>query len=449
MDSAVEEKSIREILQELLEQGNDTMLRSVLTDLHPADIAEALTALDRDMRNTLIGFLDDERAAQTLCELDKPYHREILESLSDSRLASIIGTMNSDDATDIINELDEDTARRILVSMPRKEYREVIALMRHEEDTAGGIMALEIVAVHQDQTAAEALEVLRRKADEVEDVYNIYVIDKKGTLVGLASLKDVVTASSDALLSQIMEPEPIAVLEDMDQEEVANLFGKYDLIAAPVIDERGRLVGRITVDDVLDVVEEEASEDMTRMAGITDDEIAERSIFRTTYVRLPWLLVAFAGQILSAKVLEHFMHSDNELIIATFFIPMIMAMGGNIGIQSSTVIIRGLAIGDIRLRDTGWRLTQELSAAFFNGLLIALLLLGVVSWMFHDMKFGGVLSSALLSVLLIAALIGTLIPFFLKRIHVDPAIATGPFITTSNDVIGLLIYFSIIRAAGF
>ena len=166
MDSAVEEKSIREILQELLEQGNDTMLRSVLTDLHPADIAEALTALDRDMRNTLIGFLDDERAAQTLCELDKPYHREILESLSDSRLASIIGTMNSDDATDIINELDEDTARRILVSMPRKEYREVIALMRHEEDTAGGIMALEIVAVHQDQTAAEALEVLRRKADE-------------------------------------------------------------------------------------------------------------------------------------------------------------------------------------------------------------------------------------------------------------------------------------------
>ncbi|MBN2104435.1 magnesium transporter [bacterium] len=449
MDLPAEEKSVREILQEILEQGNETLLRNVLTDLHPADIAEAIIAFDRDIRNTLFAYLDHERAAQTLCELDKPYHREILDSLSEERLARIIGTMNSDDATDIISELDKDIAGRILVSMPKKGYRDVAALMRHEEDTAGGIMALEIVAVGQDRTAAEALEVLRNKADEVEDVYNIYVIDKNGVLVGLASLKDVVTASPKAPLSQIMETDPVAVLADMDQEEVANLFGKYDLVAAPVVDDRGRLVGRITVDDVLDVVKEEASEDITRMAGITDDEIGERSIFKTSYVRLPWLLVAFVGEILSAKVLEHFIPSDNELIIATFFIPLIMAMGGNIGIQSSTVIIRGLAIGDIRLRDTGWRLIQEISAAFLNGLLIAVLLLGVVSWMFHDVKFGGILSSALLSVLMIAAFVGTLIPLFLKRIHVDPAIATGPFITTSNDMLGLLIYFSIIRAAGF
>jgi len=449
MEPTTEEKNIRDILRELLEQGNEIMLRNLLADLHPADIAESLIFLDRDERIRIFNLLEHNQAAETLIELDRPVQREILEFLDEKRLVHIIGTMDSDDATDIIHELNEDLAQRVLSAMPWKEYHEVETLMRHEEDTAGGIMALEIVAVNQNRTAAEALRVLRRKAEEVEDVYNIYVIDNKGVLVGLASLKDVVIAPPKAPLSQIMETDPITVPEDTDQEEVANLFSKYDLVAAPVVDEQGRLVGRITVDDVLDVVEEEASEDITKMAGITDDEIGERSIFKTTYVRMPWLLVAFAGQILSAKVLQHFMPSDNELIIATFFIPLIMAMGGNIGIQSSTVIIRGLAIGDIRLRDTGYRLIQEISVALLNGLLIAVLLLCVVSLMFHNLKFGGVLSAALLSVLLIAATIGTLIPLFLKRIHVDPAIATGPFITTSNDVLGLLIYFSIIRAAGF
>ena len=449
MDNSTEEKSTGQILQDLLNQQNPVMLKSILTDLHPADIAEAMTEMDKEQRIQLMDLLPLEKTAQILTELDSHVLPSVFESLDESRLVSIISIMNSDDAADILGELDEELAHHVLMALPSEDFHEVQRLMRHEEDTAGGIMALEVVAVNQDRTASQALNVLRRKAEEVDDVYNIYVIDKNGILVGIASLKDVVTAPPKAPLSKIMKTDPVSVLAHTDQEEVANLFHKYDLVAAPVVDEQGRLVGRITVDDVLDVVEEEASEDFTRMAGITDDEIGERSVLKTSSVRLPWLLVAFAGEILSAKVLQHFMPSDNELIIATFFIPLIMAMGGNIGIQCSTVVIRGLAIGDIRLGDTGRRLIQELSVALLNGFLIAFLLLAAVTWMFSNLKFGMVLSLSLLTVLLIASFVGTLVPLLLKRIHIDPAIATGPFITTSNDVLGLLVYFTIIRTAGF
>jgi magnesium transporter len=449
MDNISEEKNTGQILQDLLNRHNSIMLKNILTDLHPADIAEAMVEMDKEERTQLLELIPLEKTAQTLIDLDKHILDSVLESLDESRLVSIISTMDSDDAADILGELDEEIAHRVLMALPAEAFHEVQRLMRHEEDTAGGIMALEVVAVNKDTTASQALNVLRRKADEVDDVYNIYVIDNDGVLVGMASLKDVVTAAPKAVLSKIMKSDPISVLAHTDQEEVANLFRKYDLVAAPVVDEQGRLVGRITVDDVLDVVEEEASEDITKMAGITDDEIGERSILKTSSVRLPWLLVAFVGEIMSAKVLQHFMPSENKLIIATFFIPLIMAMGGNIGIQCSTVVIRGLAIGDIRLGDTGRRLIQELSVALLNGLLIACLLLGTVAWMFSNLKFGTVLSFALLTVLFIASFVGTLVPLFLKRIRIDPAIATGPFITTSNDVLGLLIYFTIIHAAGF
>jgi magnesium transporter len=217
-------------------------------------------------------------------------------------------------------------------------------------------------------------------------------------------------------------------------------------VAAPVLDDQGRLVGRITVDDVLDVVEDEVSEDIAKMAGITHEDIGERSILKISSVRLPWLLVAFVGQMVSAKVLSHFVPSAHSMITATLFIPLIMAMAGNIGIQSSTVIIRGLAIGDIRLRDTGRRLFREISVAFVNGLVIALLLSAVVSFWLHRPRFGFVLGLALLIVLFVAGFIGTLIPLILKRVKIDPAIATGPFITTSNDILGLIIYYSLISA---
>ncbi|OVE78802.1 magnesium transporter, partial [bacterium I07] len=367
--------------------------------------------------------------------------KQLLSDLEEKKTVAIIEAMDSDDAADVIAELEEDLAGRVLDAMPWKEVRDVQTLLRHDDETAGGLMALEIVAVNENRTAEEALEVLRKKADEVEDVYNIYVIDGKGVLMGLVSMKDLVLADPVTKIESIMDNEPIAIRTEMDQEEVANMFTKYDLIAAPVIDAAGRLVGRITVDDVLEVVEEEASEDITLMAGITDEKIQIQSLFRISGARLPWLLVAFAGEMASAFVLSHFQASMEKILAIAFFIPLIMAMGGNTGIQSATIVIRGLATGDIYLKDTGQRLLREIGVALLNGFVISLLLLGVVTIWLKDPGFGLILSLSMIAVLFNAAVMGTMIPFLLKRVGVDPAIATGPFITTSNDILGLLVYF--------
>ena len=436
--------NLNEIIEELIEREDETTLKMVLLDLHPADIAEAIIRIDREERQRIITLLNTDSAAEVLVELDTPIRQDILHAMDEGKVVEVIGAMDSDDATDVIGELDDEVAQRVLKAMPWKEFREVKTLLRHDEETAGGIMALEIVAVNQNRTTQEAMEVLRRKADEVEDVYNIYVVDNIGVLKGVVSLKELVLANPDTRLDQIMDREAISIHPEMDQEEVANMFHKYDLVAAPVVDQQGRLVGRITVDDVLDVVEEEANEDITMMAGITDEAITERSIFRLSGVRLPWLLVAFIGELVSAIVYQRFQASVEKIIASAFFIPMIMAMGGNTGIQSATVVIRGLATGDINLRDTGRRLFKEIRVAFLNGFIISLLLFGVVAFWFRDSMFGLILGMAMIAVLFNAAFMGTLIPFLLKRIGVDPAIATGPFITTSNDVLGLVVYFSMI-----
>ena len=451
-EEKAQKEQIKEVIEELIEKGAYTYLKTVLIDLHPADIAETLARFNREDRAKVFDLLETEKEAEVLVELDGSVRQDVVSNLNEDQLVEIIGTMDSDDAADVIGELEENVAQQVLDAMPRKEVREVETLLRHDEETAGGIMALEIVAVDQNKTAQEALKVLRRKANEVEDVYNIYVVDTKGILEGIVTLKDLVLANPEAELNTIMDEEVVIIHPEMDQEEVANLFQKYDLVAAPVVDEKGRLVGRITVDDVLHVVEEEVSEDFTKMAGITVDEIGDRSIFRISGVRLPWLLVAFVGQMISAKVLNHYVPTTsqmvNDLVVATLFIPLIMAMAGNIGIQSSTVIIRGLATGDIRLRDTGRRLLQELSVALLNGLVIAILLSGVVTIWLHKIKLGSVLGLALLLVLFMAGFIGTIVPLILKRFRVDPAIATGPFITTANDVLGLIIYYSVVSTLG-
>ena len=433
---------ISTILSELVERGDIPTLRTILVDLHPADIAEAITRFPQEERLLIFNLLVTDKAAVVLIELDSPVRQELMQDLDEDRIVACVGTLDSDDATDLIGELNEDLARRVLEAMPWKEVREVKTLLRHDEETAGGIMALEIVAVNQDRTAQEAQQEIRNKADEVVDVYNIYVVDHQGVLKGVVSLKELVLASPDTKLSAIMDKEAITIREEMDQEEVANLFQKYDLVAAPVVDKAGRLVGRITVDDVLDVLEEEASEDITLMAGITDEEIRSRSVWRISGIRLPWLCVAFFGEMVSAMVLHHFQATLQQITASAFFIPLIMAMGGNTGIQSATVVIRGLATGEINLHDTGRRLLKELGATFLNGFVISLLLFGMAIFWLHQPVFGLVVSLALMAVLFNAAFMGTMIPFVLKRLKIDPAIATGPFITTSNDVLGLLVYFS-------
>ncbi|MCU0646329.1 MAG: magnesium transporter, partial [bacterium] len=295
------------------------------------------------------------------------------------------------------------------------------------------------------ETVDQAIEELRSKADEIEDIYYLYVVDESEKLVGVARLTDLILAKGTTEISEIMDRDVVSVTTDMDQEEVANLARRYDLVSIPVVDKIGRLLGRITFDDVADVMEEEASEDIQRMAGISDEEeFREKSIFRISQVRLPWLLVGFSGELVSAYILHNFEASLNQIIAAAFFIPIIMAMGGNAGIQSSTIMVRGMATGEIGLYDIRRRLFREILVSVVNGLLCGLLLFVVVTFWLKLPKFGIILASVLMLVILNASFVGSLVPVILRKIKIDPAIATGPFITTSNDVLGLLIYLGLI-----
>ncbi len=444
----MEEIDLKEIVENInyLADAKDwVMIRNMIVDLHPADLAEILHYLDDEHRNYIFELLDVEVASDVISEMDDVSRDDILEELPEDRISEIVDEMDSDDAADLVSELPDDIAQKVLDSIDKEDSDEVKELLRHEEDTAGGIMAKEFVAVNLHETVDQAIEVLRSKAEEVEDIYYLYVVDENKKLVGVIRLKDLILAKGTTAISEIMDRDVVSVTTDMDQEEVANIARHYDLVAIPVVDRVGQLLGRITFDDVADVMEEEASEDIQRMAGITEEEeFRETSILRISRVRLPWLLVGFFGQLLCAYVLHRFEASISEIIATAFFIPIIMAMGGNAGIQSSTIMVRGMATGEIGLYDIRKRLFREIGVSILNGLICGILLFVVVSLWLKQPKFGLLLSSVLIFVILNASFVGAFIPVVLKKVKVDPAIATGPFITTSNDVIGLIIYLGLI-----
>jgi len=441
-------KDVKEIVGNinfLIEEKDEAIIRNIIVGLHHADLAEILHYLKEDQRNYIFSLLDAEVASDVIAEMDDVSRDKILDDLDEGRISEIVDEMDSDDATDLVSDLPAEVAQKVLDSIDKEDSEEVIELMTHEEDTAGGIMAKEYVAVNEKTTVEEATIEIRRNADEVDDIFYIYVLNDESKLVGIVSLKDLIVADSKTQMAKIMTREVIAVDTSMDQEEVANIAKKYDLVSIPVVDENSVLVGRITFDDVADVMEEEASEDMQRMAGITDEEeFRETSILRISQVRLPWLLVGFAGQLVSAFILSSFEASLSQIIAAAFFIPIIMAMGGNAGIQSSTIMVRGMATGEIELFEIRKRLVREIFVSLLNGMICGILLFLVVAFFLNQPKFGILLGSTLLLIIMMAAFIGAFIPVILKNLNIDPAIATGPFITTSNDVIGLLIYFGLI-----
>ncbi|UCE06190.1 MAG: magnesium transporter [bacterium] len=444
----MEEVDIKEIVENIsyLAQAKDeAMVRNMIVDLHPADLAEIIHHLSEEDSNYIFGLLDAEVASNVISQMDDISRDQIIDDLDEDRLSEIVDEMDSDDATDLVSDLPDDMAQKILERIDKEDSEEVIELLTHEEDTAGGIMAKEFVAVNLNSTVDQAIQEIRAKAEEVVDVYYVYVIDDNNTLVGIVSLKNLILARSNTKISEVMNRDVVSVDTAMDQEEVANLAKRYDLVAIPVVDDQGCLVGRITFDDVVDVMEEEASEDIQRMAGITnEEEFRETSILRISQVRLPWLLVGFVGQLVCAFVLHYFEASINQIIATAFFIPIIMAMGGNAGIQSSTIMVRGMATGEIGLFDIRKRLFREIFVSILNGIICGVLLFVVVTFWLKQPRFGLLLASVLVFVILNASFIGAFIPVILKKVNIDPAIATGPFITTSNDVIGLIIYLGLI-----
>lgn len=443
----MDQNDIREIVENirfLISVKDTAKLKNILLSTHPADIADIFDHFDEDERDYLFSFLPPEEASEVIVELDDFHRGDLLEDLNEDRLSELVDEMDSDDATDLVAELPSEVADKVLQSIDEQDSDEVKELMRHDEESAGGIMALEFIVVSQNSTIDEAIREIRKKAEEVEDVYYVYVIDDNGILVGTLSLKNLILSGSKRKVSEVMDRDVISVDEDMDQEEVANIAKKYDLVAVPVVDKRKRLVGRITIDDIVDVIEDEASEDIHRFAGITDEEeIHEKSSFKISRARLPWLLVAFGGQLCSAFILHHFQSTLKEIIIATFFIPIIMAMGGNVGIQSSTIMVRGLATGEIGLIHARRQFLKEMRVSLINGFVCGILILLIVGLWLKEIQFGAILALSLFLIIVNAGFVGALIPLVCKKLNIDPAIATGPFITTTNDAFGLLIYLGL------
>jgi len=435
-------ESVLPDIEQLVENRQTGALLNILIDMHPADIEVVMNRLKREDRHYLFSILPPDVASTVLPELDSPLIEQVLEEVDHAKLSAIIDQMESDDAADIVAELPDDVAERVLEKLETDVQEEVKELLTYPEESAGGIMAVEVLAVRGEATTRDAIEKIREMRDEVEHFYNIWVVDQRNHFIGGVSLTDLVLASDNTRIREIMNPDFPTISVDMDQEEVANFFKKYDLVSAPVLDNQHRLVGRITVDDIVDVLEEEGSEDIARISGAPEEELMEDSPYILARARMPWLLVAFTGELLAAYILSNFQVTLSQMIMAAFFIPIVMAMGGSSGQQASVIVVRGLSTGDIELRDTRSRLYKEFRVSMLNSLFFSVLLF-VIVFFWDGPVFASILGLSMFIVVNTAALVGATVPLLFKRLNIDPALAAAPLVSTSNDIFGLVIYLTI------
>ncbi|MFH1240996.1 MAG: magnesium transporter [Pseudomonadota bacterium] len=439
----VTEKLIEEV-KTLIHKQDSHGVKTLINSARPADAADLIEHLDPQERIFVFKLLEPAGAGEVLLEIEPPVQDRILKDLDNQAISEILEELDSDDAAELVRDLPAERAKEIIEAVRDEVSGELEKLLPYHEDTAGGIMALEYVAVKANATVQDAIETIREKREEVESLYYLWVVDDSGVLVGVISLKDLVLERPDRKVSQIMNPEVISVDVNTDQEEVVQLVKRYDLVNIPVVDRAHRLVGRITHDDIIDVIEEEMDEDISLMAGVIDEEIAEESALRISRARLPWLIAGLFGGILAAVVINRFESSLEKIIALSFFFPVIMAMGGNTGTQAATIVVRGLATGDIGLVNIGKRLWMELRVALVNGLICGVILGIVVGLWLSDYGLGSIVALAIMIIILNSGLIGSAVPLVLKRSNVDPALATGPFVTTLNDILSLFIYLGLV-----
>lgn len=429
----------------LIELNSDKELRKLLNEFHYADIAEILDELDLEDAIYVIKLLDSETTSDVLMELDEDNREKVLRNLSAKEIAEEIEELDTDDAADIIAELPEERQREVISNIEDEDHKaEITELLAYDEDTAGGLMAKELVKVYETWTVAGCLRRIRGQAENVTRVHSIYVVNKKEKLIGRLSLKDLITAKSDQKIADIYISSVDFVNVNDDVEDVAKVMQKYDLEAIPVVDDNQILLGRITIDDIVDVIREEADKDYQLAAGITQDVEADDSIFDLTKARIPWLFLGLVGGIGAFLIMEGFQESFQKYAVLFFFTPLIAAMAGNVGVQSSAIIVQGLANDDLK-GSINNRLIKEMLLAALNGTILAIFLFLFV-WIVEGNKSTAfAISISLVAVIIVAGLIGTFVPLFLDKRGIDPAIATGPFITTSNDIFGILIYFWIAK----
>ena len=439
-----------EINSKLLKQISDLItncssknIQKLIEDLHIADIAEIINNLSEQEANYLYQLIDEEKSALVLMELEEDIREHLLSNLSSKEIATeVIENLESDDATDVILELPQKLKEEVLSLIEDDEHASDISdLLNYPEDTAGGLMAKELIKVNENWNTLQCLKEMRKQTSAVKKVHTIYVVDENDKLKGTLSLRRLLLTESKIFIKEITNTEIISVQVNENDASVANIMNKYDLIVIPVVNEENILVGRITIDDVMDVVKDEAEKDYQMASGITEDVESSDSIWHLTRARLPWLLIGLAGGLLGAKVIGLFDIEEN--IQLAFFIPLIAAMGGNVGVQSAAIVVQGLANDSIKLNTIFSKLTKELGVALLNGLICSLIIFGSTIVLQYSIQLSITVSISLLSVIVFAALFGTFVPLTLDKYKIDPALATGPFITTVNDILGLYIYFLI------
>lgn len=440
-------KEFLDELRERIENKDESGAYKMIEDLHPADIAEIYDELNIEEARFLHIMLDGEKAADVLIELEEDDRRRFLEVLPGDVIAKqFIDKLDSDDAADVLGELSEDKREEVLSYVEdMKQAGDIADLLSYDENSAGGLMAKELITVNENWNITTCLKELRKQAEDIEAIYYVYVIDNDNKLKGTLSLKKLLLSPSTASIKDILNTDVISVKTDTDSEEVANIMDKYDLVALPVVDSLGRLVGRITIDDVVDVIREEAGKDYQMVSGITEKVEASDNAFELTRARIPWLFIGLLGGIFGAIVIGFY---ENDLHIypeMAFFIPLIAAMGGNVGVQSSSIIVQSLAYDSLGVESIGRKLLKELGVASINGIILSSVIF-LYNFFFTDsFALTITVSTALFAVIIFASIFGTFIPLLMNKFKIDPALATGPFITTVNDIMGLFIYLMIGR----
>lgn len=436
----------KEFLQEIIDKIDRQefeLLKNELSELHNVDIAELIEELDDKYGKILFELFEDETSAEILVELDEESREAVLEDLSSQEIAEdLIENLDSDDAADIIADLPSEKKVEVLSHIEDIEHAsDIVDLLSYPENTAGGLMAKELIKVNEKWAVLRCVREMRKQAEEVDKVYTIYVVDDDDVLLGTLSLKKLLLSPEKTFIKNIYNEKVFSVKANSDDEEVANIMEKYDLIVLPVVDDLNRLIGRITIDDVVDVMKEEAMEDYNKASGISEQVDASDNILTLTRARLPWLLIGLMGGIMGAEVIGIF-DIENNIELA-FFTPLIAAMGGNVGVQSAAIIVQGLASNNLGMDSLAQRLIKELGVALLNGIICSGLIMIITSLIGYPNSISFTVSISLMAVIIFAALFGTFIPLVLDKYKIDPALATGPFITTVNDVLGLFIYFMI------
>ena len=433
---------LREITEKLDRQEYKQVKRE-LTEFHNVDIAELIDELDDDYGKILFELFEDEDSAEILVELDEESRETVLEDLSSQEIAEdLIENLDSDDAADIIADLPSKKKVEVLSHIEDIDHAsDIVDLLAYPENTAGGLMAKELIRVNEKWSVLRCVREMRKQAEEVDKVFAIYVVDDHDVLLGTLSLKKLLLTPEKNLIKKVYNEKVISVKANYDDEEVVNIMDKYDLVVLPVVDDLNRLIGRITIDDVVDVMKEEAMEDYNKASGITEQVDSSDNIATLTRARLPWLLIGLVGGILGAQVMGIF-DIKNHIELA-FFIPLIAAMGGNVGVQSAAIIVQGLASNSLGMDTISQRLLKELGVALLNGIICSGLIMLITFLIGYSNSISLTVSISMMAVIIFAALFGTFVPLILDRYKIDPALATGPFITTVNDVLGLFIYFMI------